>query len=90
MNQIIAGLKAHEKVMLARTSCLDPSSEIFQLSYEGLCRGWDSYFSELTNTDFDTPLTSIHGSLILRNPDHEVSQLLLYLYTSKFPFHLTL
>ena len=87
VNQIITGLKAHERVMLAKTSCLDPSSQIFQLSYEGLCRGWDSYFSELTDTDFDNPLDDY---TVLWNPDHEVSQLLLYLYTSKFPFHLTL
>jgi len=86
VNQIITGLKAHERVMLAKTSCLDPSSQIFQLSYEGLCRGWDSYFSELTDTDFDTPLDDD----ILYNPNHEVPQLLLYLYTSNFPFHLTL
>ena len=29
VNQIIIGLKAHEKVMLAKSSCLDPSSQIF-------------------------------------------------------------
>jgi len=79
VNQIITGLKAHERVMLAKTSCLDPSSQIFQLSYEGLCRGWDSYFSELKKksflgfsygqgTNFNTPLTDT----ILRNPDHPV------------------
>lgn len=66
--------------MLQKNSCLDPSSEVFNLSYEGLCRGWDSYFSELTETDFNTPL-KYNG--ILNNPYHEVTQLLLYLYTGK-------
>ena len=71
-------------------SGLNPSSEEFHDALEGLQEAWESYFEELgpmitykdnygkeREIDHNAPL----NTYILSNPDHPVSEIILYLYT---------
>ena len=78
LNEIREGIKKQQYVQLLKTSNLDPSSESFKVAYEGKCKAWDAIFDEITDTNHDEVLTDS----ILLNPDHSVSKLLLFLYTT--------
>ena len=81
MQIILAGLKEHEKVELVKSSCLNPSSEQFGKAFETKCKGWDSYFQEKYESEEVSIFTEELGWDILDNPNHPVTELLLYLQT---------
>ena len=56
INDIVEGIKKHEKVQMLLTSGLIETSDEFKEAYEGKCRAWDSFFEDITEIGHDKSL----------------------------------
>ena len=78
MNQVLAGILKQVRKHVLETSGLEEGSSEFEEAVKNLTETWESQiFGWIPDIDMDAPITEE----VIDDPDHEVSQFILWLYT---------